>query len=83
MDEDGQVKDMYHVELARTRLSSDLRRVAVDHVLAHPGSELELAETLDVTTDAIEHLIRKPYWDIELTLRVLDRLHVPFRVVAD
>lgn len=63
-----------------TQLRTDLRTVAVDHVLSHPESKARLANMLHVDLASIEALLDAPTWDLQLSLRVLSFLEVPVRV---
>ena len=65
----------------RTHLGAELRNVVVNHVEAHNVTVHDLAAALEVQVEAVESLLTKSYWDLELALELVGRLGVRFRVV--
>lgn len=68
---------------SRIQLGTELRRVVVEHVKAHPGAKAEVASSLGVPIDSVDKLLKKPYWDVDLSLRLVDRFNIAFHVVND
>lgn len=66
----------------RTHLGMELRNVIVEYVGANRLSVDDLAETLQVHSDAVHSLLGKAYWDVELGLQLVEQLRVPFRVIS-
>lgn len=65
----------------RTHLGTQLRDVIVQHVRVHNVTVRDLATALEVRDDAIESLLAKTYWDLELALHLIGRLGVRYQVV--
>jgi plasmid maintenance system antidote protein VapI len=65
----------------RTQLGAELRNVVVQHVTVHNVTYDDLAAALQVRVEAVESLMAKRHWDLELALRLAAQLGVRFRVV--
>ena len=66
---------------SRIHLGTELRRVVVEHVEAHPDAKAEVASSLGVPADSVDKLLKKPHWDVDLGLRLVDRFNIAFHVV--
>lgn len=67
------------IRSAAETLSEDLREAAVTYLTAHAASRQTLATTLGVYPNAVEALIRRKPWDLDLSIRVVDALGVQVR----
>jgi DNA-directed RNA polymerase specialized sigma24 family protein len=65
----------------RTQLGTQLRDVVVQHVNVHNVTYDDLATALQVRVEAVESLMTKQQWDLELALQLVSELGVRFRVV--
>jgi len=68
---------------SRIQLGTELRRVVVEHVEAHPDARAEVASSLGVPADSVDKLLKKPNWDVDLGLRLVDRFNIAFHVVRN
>jgi hypothetical protein len=57
--------------------------VVVEHVEAHPGAKADVASSLGVPADSVDKSLKKPYWDVDLSLRLVDRFNIAFHVVRN
>lgn len=64
----------------RTRLGTQLRDVVVQHVAQAHVSEADIAAKLGVHDEVVRSLLAKRHWDLDLGLRIVQRLDVPFRL---
>lgn len=64
----------------RTSLGTQLRDVVVEHVQAEQLTDADLATRLGLHRDVVQSLFNKPHWDLDLGLRIVQRLNVPFRL---
>jgi plasmid maintenance system antidote protein VapI len=65
----------------RTQLGEELRNVVVEHVTVHNVTYDDLATALHVQVAAVESLMSKRQWDLELALQLAGQLGVRFRLV--